>query len=152
MLKEFKEFAMRGNVIDMAVGIIIGAAFGSIVTSLVSDVIMPPIGMLLGNVDFANLFLTLREGDMVGPYSSLADAQAAGAVTINYGVFINTIISFLIIAVAVFLLIRGVNRLHKEEEAPPEEVTTKDCPFCKSEIHIAASRCPYCTSQIEGVA
>lgn len=150
MLKEFKEFAMRGNVVDMAVGIIIGAAFGSIVNSLVSDVIMPPIGLLLGNVDFTNLFLTLQEGEIMGPYSSLADAQAAGAVTINYGVFISTIISFLILAIAVFLLIRGINRLEREEEAPPEEVTTRDCPFCKSEIHIDASRCPYCTSQIDG--
>jgi large conductance mechanosensitive channel len=151
MLKEFKEFVVRGNVVDMAVGIIIGAAFGTVINSLVSDVIMPPIGMLLGNVDFSNLFITLLEGEIVGPYVSLADAQAAGAVTINYGLFINTIISFLIIAFVVFLLIRTVNRLHREEEAPPKEPTTKECPFCKSEIHIHASRCPQCTSQFEGV-
>jgi large conductance mechanosensitive channel len=151
MLKEFKEFVVRGNVVDMAVGIIIGAAFGSIISSLVSDVIMPPIGMLLGNVDFSNLFITLQEGEVVGPYASLADAQTAGAVTINYGLFINTIISFLIITFVVFLLIRSVNRLHREEETPPKEPTTRECPFCKSAIHIHASRCPQCTSQLEGV-
>ncbi len=149
MLKEFRKFAMRGNVVDMAVGIIIGAAFGSIVSSLVADIIMPPIGLVLGNVDFANLFLTLKEGELAGPYAALADAQAAGAVTINYGLFINTIISFLIIAFAIFLLIRGVNRLQEEEQAPPEEPTTKDCPYCFSEISIHASRCPNCTSQLE---
>jgi large conductance mechanosensitive channel len=149
MLKEFREFAMRGNVVDMAVGIIIGAAFGTIVNSLVSDVIMPPIGLLLGNVDFSNLFFTLQEGELAGPYAALADAQAAGAVTVNYGLFINTIISFLIVAFAVFLLIRGVNRLQREEEEAPVEPTTKDCPFCKSEIHIDANRCPHCTSQLE---
>ena len=114
MLKEFKEFAMRGNVIDMAVGIIIGAAFGTIVKSLVADVIMPPIGLLLGNVDFTNLFVVLREGSAAGPYASLAEAQKVGAVTINYGTFINTIISFLIVAFAVFLLIRQINRITSE--------------------------------------
>ncbi len=149
MLKEFRKFAMRGNVVDMAVGIIIGAAFGSIVSSLVADIIMPPIGLVLGNVDFTNLFLTLKEGELAGPYAALADAQAAGAVTINYGLFINTIISFLIIAFAIFLLVRGVNRLQEEEQALPEEPTTKDCPFCFSEISIHASRCPHCTSQLE---
>ena len=149
MLKEFREFAMRGNVVDMAVGIIIGAAFGSIVSSLVADIIMPPIGLVLGNVDFANLFLTLKEGELAGPYAALAEAQAAGAITINYGLFINTIISFLIIAFAVFLLIRGVNRLQEEEPAPPDEPTTKDCPFCFSKIALSASRCPNCTSQLE---
>jgi len=151
MLKEFREFAMRGNVVDMAVGIIIGAAFGSIVTSLVNDVVMPPIGLLLGNVDFSNLFLTLLEGEIAGPYSSLADAQSAGAVTINYGIFINTIISFLFIAFAVFLLIRAINRLQKEEKTPSVEPITKQCPFCMSEINIGASRCPHCTSQIGGL-
>ena len=150
MLKEFREFAMRGNVVDMAVGIIIGAAFGSIVSSLVADVIMPPIGLLLGKVDFTNLFWTLREGEMAGPYTALADAQAAGAVTINYGLFINTIISFIIVAFAVFLVIRGINRMQREEEAAPEEPTTKECPYCFSEISIKASRCPQCTSQLEG--
>jgi large conductance mechanosensitive channel len=149
MLKEFREFAMRGNVVDMAVGIIIGAAFGSIVTSLVADVVMPPIGLLLGKVDFANLFWTLREGDVAGPYAALTDAQAAGAVTINYGLFINTIISFLIVAFAMFLLIRGINQMQREEEAAPEEPTTKECPYCFSEISIKASRCPNCTSQLE---
>ena len=150
MLKEFREFAMRGNVVDMAVGIIIGAAFGSIISSLVADVIMPPVGLLLGKVDFTNLFWILREGDMPGPYAALADAQAAGAVTINYGLFINTIISFLIVAFAMFLLIRGINRMQREEEAAPEEPTTKECPFCFSEISIQATRCPQCTSQLEG--
>lgn len=147
MLKEFKEFAMRGNVIDMAVGIIIGVAFGTIVKSLVSDIIMPPIGLLLGNVDFANLFAVLREGTVAGPYAALADAQKAGAVTINYGVFVNTIISFVIVAFAVFLLIRQINRL-KREEAPLEEPTTKDCPYCFSSIPIKATRCPHCTSEL----
>jgi len=148
MLKEFKEFAMRGNVVDMAVGIIIGAAFGTIVKSLVSDIIMPPIGLLLGNVDFTNLFAVLREGTAAGPYASLADAQKAGAVTINYGVFANTIISFVIVAFAVFLLIRSINRLKRKEEATPEEPTTKDCPYCVSPIPIKATRCPNCTSEL----
>jgi large conductance mechanosensitive channel len=148
MLKEFKEFAMRGNVVDMAVGIIIGAAFGTIVKSLVSDIIMPPIGLLLGNVDFTNLFAVLREGTAAGPYASLADAQKAGAVTINYGVFANPVISFLIVAFAVFLLIRSINRLKRQEEAPPEEPTTKDCPYCLSPIPIKATRCPNCTSEL----
>jgi large conductance mechanosensitive channel len=149
MLKEFKEFVMRGNVVDMAVGIIIGAAFGTIVKSLVADVIMPPIGLLLGNVDFANLFVVLKQGSSVGPYLSLAEAQAAGAVTINYGFFINTVISFLIVAFAVFLLIKGVNRLKRKEEAPAPEPTTKDCPFCFTAIPIKATRCPNCTSALK---
>jgi large conductance mechanosensitive channel len=148
MLKEFKEFALRGNVIDMAVGIIIGAAFGTIVSSLVSDVIMPPIGLVLGGVDFANLFALLKAGSPPGPYASLADAQAAGAVTINYGVFINSIISFLIVAFVMFLLIRAINRLQQEEEAPPAEPTTKECPYCLSTIPIKATRCPHCTSDL----
>ena len=120
MLKEFKEFAMRGNVVDMAVGIIIGAAFGTIVQSLVNDVIMPPIGLILGNVDFSNLFIILKEGTPPGPYPALSDAAAAGAVSINYGAFINTVISFLIVAIAVFILVRGVNQMRKEEESKPE--------------------------------
>ena len=120
MLKEFREFAMRGNVVDMAVGIIIGAAFGTIVKSLVSDVIMPPVGLALGDVDFSNLFSVLKEGTPAGPYAALADAQAAGAVTINYGLFINTIISFLIVAFAVFLLIRAINNMKRKEEEAPE--------------------------------
>ena len=149
MLKEFKEFALRGNVVDMAVGIIIGAAFASIVTSLVNDVIMPPIGLLLGGVDFANFFILLKEGAPAGPYAALADAQAAGAVTINYGAFINTVISFLIVAFVIFLLIRNINRMKREEEAPPAEPTTKECPYCLSTIPINATRCPLCTSQLE---
>jgi large conductance mechanosensitive channel len=150
MLKEFKEFAMRGNVVDMAVGIIIGAAFGTIVKSLVADVIMPPIGLGLGNVDFANLFIILKHGAEVGgPYASLADAQAAGAVTLNYGAFINTIISFIIVAFAVFMLIRNINKLKRKEEAPPPEPTTKECPHCYSTIPIKATRCPQCTSELK---
>lgn len=151
MLKEFREFAMRGNVVDMAVGIIIGAAFGSIVSSLVADVIMPPVGLLLGRVDFTNLYWILREGEVGGPYAALADAQAAGAVTINYGLFINTIISFIVVAFAMFFLIRGINRMQREEEAASEEPTTKECPFCFSEISIKASRCPNCTSQLDAI-
>ena len=149
MLKEFKEFAMRGNVIDMAVGIIIGVAFGTIVKSLVADVIMPPIGLLLGNVDFTNLFVVLREGSAAGPYASLAEAQKVGAVTINYGTFVNTIISFLIVAFAVFLLIRQINKLKWQKEAPPAEPTTKECPHCFSTISIKATRCPQCTSELK---
>jgi large conductance mechanosensitive channel len=148
MLKEFKEFAMRGNVVDMAVGIIIGAAFGTIVKSLVADVIMPPIGLLLGNVDFTNMFAVLKEGTTTAPYPSLADAQEAGAVTVNYGVFINTIISFLIVAFCVFLLIRNLNKLKREEEAPPAEPTTKECPHCLSTVPIKATRCAHCTSEL----
>lgn len=148
MLKEFKEFAMRGNVIDMAVGIIIGAAFGTIVKSLVEDVIMPPIGLLLGNVDFSNLFIVLKSGGTAGPYASLADAKAAGAVSLNYGLFANTVISFLIVAFSVFLLIRGINQLKRKEEAPPPVPTTKDCPFCLISIPVKATRCPHCTSEL----
>jgi len=149
MWKEFKEFAVKGNVMDMAVGIIIGAAFGTIVKSLVADVIMPPIGLLLGGVDFANLFSVVKEGaEVAAPYATLADAQAAGAVTINYGIFINTIISFLVVAFAVFLVVKRVNAMKKEEEAPPAEPTDKDCPHCFSSIPIKANRCPMCTSEI----
>jgi large conductance mechanosensitive channel len=151
MLKEFKEFAMRGNVVDMAVGIIIGAAFGTIISSLVADVIMPPIGLLLGNVDFTNLFITLKQGaKAAGPYASLVEAKAAGAVTMNIGVFINTIISFIIVAFAIFLLIRSINNLKKEEAAPPAVPTTKDCPHCMVSIPIKATRCPHCTSELKG--
>lgn len=147
MFKEFKEFALKGNVIDMAVGIIIGAAFGTIIKSLVDDVLMPPIGLLLGNVDFSNLFAVIKEGKVAGPYASLAAAKAAGAVSINIGVFINTIISFLIVAFSVFLVIRNVNRFKKEPA--PAEATTKDCPFCFTAIPIKASRCPHCTSELK---
>jgi large conductance mechanosensitive channel len=148
MLKEFKEFAMRGNVVDMAVGIIIGAAFGTIVKSLVADIIMPPIGLLLGNVDFSNLFIVLKQGATAGPFATIAEAQKAGAVTINYGMFANTVISFLIVAFAVFLLIRALNKLQRKEEAPPEEPTTKECPHCLSTIPIKATRCGHCTSEL----
>jgi len=149
MLKEFKEFAMRGNVVDMAVGIVIGAAFGTIIKSLVADVIMPPIGLLLGNVDFSNLFIVLKQGAMAGPFVTLADANAAGAVTLNYGMFINTIISFLIVAFAIFMLIRSMNKMKRTEEAPPAEPTTKECPFCLSTVSVKAVRCPNCTSDLK---
>jgi large conductance mechanosensitive channel len=149
MFKEFKEFAMRGSVVDMAIGIVIGAAFGTIVKSFVDDVLMPPIGLLMGNVDFSNLFITLKEGSKAaGPYASVAAAKAAGAVTLNWGAFINTIISFIIIAFAVFMVIKGINRMKREKEAPPAEATTKECPFCFTAIPIQAKRCPHCTSQL----
>ena len=149
MLKDFKEFVMRGNVVDMAIGIVIGAAFGGIVKSLVDDVLMPPIGLLLGNVDFSNLFVTLKEGSKAaGPYASLAAAKTAGAVTLNLGIFVNTIISFIIIAFAVFLVIKGLNRMKREQEAAPAEPTTRECPFCLSTISLKATRCPHCTSEL----
>jgi large conductance mechanosensitive channel len=149
MLKDFKAFVMRGNVVDMAVGIIIGAAFGTIVQSLVKDVIMPPIGLLLGNVDFGDMFAVLRTGETPGPYATLADAQAAGAVTVNWGAFIMTIVTFLIVAFAVFMLIRAIASMQKKEEEAPAEPTTKDCPHCFSVIPIKATRCPFCTSQLD---
>jgi large conductance mechanosensitive channel len=152
MLKEFKEFAMRGNVVDMAVGIIIGGAFGTIVQTLVKDVLMPPIGLLLGGVDFTNLFLTLKDGATAGPYQALADAQAAGAVTVNYGVFLNSVISFLIVAIAVFMLIRAINQLRKEEAVPPAVPTTKECSFCQMTIPINATKCGFCTSELKKTA
>ena len=148
MMKEFKAFAMRGNVIDMAVGIIIGAAFGSIVGTLVSDVVMPPIGLLLGNVDFSNLFIVLKEGTTAGPYATVAAAKGAGAVTLNYGLFLNTVVNFLIVAFAIFFLIRGMNALKKKEEAPPAVPTTKECPHCLSAIPVKATRCGHCTSEL----
>ncbi|NPU90629.1 MAG: large-conductance mechanosensitive channel protein MscL [Gammaproteobacteria bacterium] len=146
MVKEFKQFAMRGNVVDMAVGIIIGGAFGTIVKSLVSDVIMPPIGLVLGGVDFSDLFITLKEGATAGPYATLAAAQSAGAVTLSYGLFINSVVSFLIVAFAVFLLISGINKLQRTQPAAPN---TKDCPFCYSSISLKATRCPHCTSELK---
>lgn len=149
MLKEFREFAMRGNVLDMAIGIIIGAAFGTIVNSLVQDVIMPPIGLLLGNVDFSNLFVVLKEGTAAGPYASVAAAKSAGAVTINVGLFLNTIITFLIVAFAVFLLVRTINQLKRQEQVPPPVPTTKECTYCFSSIPIKATRCPHCTSELK---
>ena len=149
MLQEFKKFAIRGNVVDMAVGIIVGAAFGTIVKSLVSDVIMPPIGLLLGGADFSDLFLIIKKGSEAGPFLTLAEAQKAGAVTINYGIFINTVISFLIIAFAVFLLVKGINSLKRREEAPAAEPITKECPFCLSTIPIKATRCRFCTADLQ---
>ena len=148
MLKEFKEFAMRGNVVDMAVGIIIGAAFGTIVKSLVADVLMPPIGLLMGGVDFSDLFIVVKEGTVAGPFATLALAKAAGAVTINYGMFINTVISFLIVAFAIFMVVKGMNSLKKKEEAAPAEPTEKDCSHCFTSIPIKATRCPHCTSEL----
>jgi len=148
VIKEFKEFAMRGNVVDMAVGIIIGGAFGTIVKSLVSDVIMPPIGLALGGVDFSELYLVLKQGATPAPYAALADAQAAGAVTINYGMFLNTVISFLIVAFAVFMMIKGLNTMKRQEAAPAAAPTTRNCPHCVMAIPIKATRCPHCTAQI----
>lgn len=144
MWKEFKEFIMRGNVIDLAVGVIIGGAFGKIVSSVVNDIIMPPIGFLLGNVDFKDLFITLGPGE----YPSLAAATEAGAATINYGLFINNVLDFLIVALVIFLVIKGINRLHRKKEEEPAPVTTKVCPYCFTEIPLAATRCPHCTSQL----
>ena len=148
MWQEFKDFINRGSVLDMAVGIIIGAAFGTVISSLVKDIIMPPIGLLLGGVDFSDLFITLKEGAQAGPYATLAAAQEAGAVTISYGLFINAVISFLIVAFAVFLLIRAINRLQKQEEEAPAEPTTKSCTFCCTDVPIKATRCPHCTSEL----
>ena len=145
MLKEFKEFAMKGNVLDMAIGIILGVAFGKIVTSLVEDLLMPPIGLLLGKVDFTNLYLNLSDKN----FDTLAAAKAAGAATLNYGIFLNTIINFLIVALAIFLLVRQVNRMKRQPEpAPAAAPTTKECPYCLSMIAIKASRCPHCTSAL----
>lgn len=149
MLKEFREFAMRGNVVDMAVGIIIGGAFGTIVKSMVDDVLMPPIGLALGGVDFSDFFVTLKQGAAAaGPYATLADAKAAGAVTMNYGMFFNAVISFLIVAFCVFILIKGMNAAKRKEEAAPAAPTTKECSFCAMSIPIAAKRCGHCTSQL----
>lgn len=144
MLKEFKEFAMRGNVIDMAVGIIVGAAFGKIITSLVNDILMPPIGLLLGQVDFSNLFINLSRQ----PHASLAEAKAVGAPTINYGLFFNSVLDFTIVAFAIFLLIRQINRLQRPAPAPPGP-SIKSCPHCFSNIHAKATRCPQCTSELK---
>jgi large conductance mechanosensitive channel len=145
MFKEFREFAMRGNVLDMAIGIIIGAAFGKIITSLVNDILMPPIGLLLGKLDFANLYFNLSGGK----FASLTQAKTAGAVTINYGLFVNTVIDFIIVAFVIFLLVKQVNRFKRQPA--PVEPTTKECPYCFSVIPIKAKRCPYCTSQLEKV-
>lgn len=146
MWEEFKRFALRGSVIDLAVGFIMGAAFNKIVASLVNDLLMPPVGLLLGKVDFSNLYLNLSGQH----YSSLAEAKAAGAATLNYGLFLNTIIEFLIVAFALFLLVRQINRLQRAEK--PATPTTKECPYCFTKIPIKATRCPNCTSQLEGKA
>ncbi|MCG8995090.1 large-conductance mechanosensitive channel protein MscL [Laribacter hongkongensis] len=148
MFKEFREFAMRGNVIDLAVGVVIGAAFGSIVKSLVDDIIMPPIGLLIGKVNFADLFITLKAGTTPGPYATVAAAKAAGAVTMNVGQFINSVVSFVLIAFSVFLLVKVVNRLYQKKDAAAPAPATRDCPFCATAIPLAATRCPHCTSQV----
>ena len=142
MLKEFKEFALRGNLMDMAVGIVLGVAFGRIVTSLVNDIVMPPIGLAIGGIDFSNLFLTLRGG----PFPSTASAKAAGAPTINYGVFLNTVVDFLIVAFVLFLVVRQINRMQRPAQAAP---ITKSCPYCLSTIPLGAVRCPNCTSELK---
>lgn len=147
MLKEFKEFAVKGNAVDLAIGVIIGAAFGKVVSTLVSDILMPPLGLIMGKVDFSNLFISLTGQQ----FATLAEAKAAGAPTINYGIFINTIIDFLLVAFAVFLLVKQINRLKREApaEAPVEAPTTKACPHCCSQVPLAATRCPFCTSQLQ---
>jgi large conductance mechanosensitive channel len=151
MLKDFKAFIMRGNVVDLAVGIVIGVAFGAIVSSFVKDVIMPPIGLALGNVDFTNLFVVLKQGTVAGPYPSLAAAQEAGAVSINYGVFINTIVNFIILAAVVFFfVVRPITKMHARQKAAEvaPAPSTKECPFCYTSIPIKATRCPNCTSEL----
>jgi large conductance mechanosensitive channel len=152
MLNDFKAFIMRGNVVDLAVGIVIGLAFGAIISSFVKDVLMPPIGLALGNVDFTNLFAVLKEGTVAGPYASLAAAQEAGAVSINYGLFINTIVSFVIIAAVIFfLVVRPIEKMRARQKAAEEAAapTTKECPYCHTNIPIKATRCPNCTSELK---
>jgi large conductance mechanosensitive channel len=144
LLNEFKKFAMRGNVIDLAIGVIIGSAFGKIVTSFVNDILMPPFGMLLGKVDFSNLYISLSGGH----YESLAQAQEAGAVTLNYGLFLNSVIDFVIIAFVIFLLVKQINKLERPAETP-SQATTKECPYCYSAIPLKATRCPACTSNLK---
>lgn len=148
MFKEFKEFAFKGSVLDLAVGIVIGAAFTTIVNSFVADIVMPPIGLLLGKVDFSNLFVVLKEGKVAGPYPTLAAAKAAGAVSMNIGLFFNAVISFLIVAFSVFLIVKSFNRQRRQKEAAAEAVTTKSCPRCLSVIPLGATRCPHCTSEL----
>jgi large conductance mechanosensitive channel len=152
MLKDFKDFIMRGNVVDMAVGIVIGASFGGIVKSLVDDVLMPPIGLLLGRVDFSNLYVVLRDGVTPGPYAALVEAKKAGAVTLNLGIFANTVINFLIVGMAIFLVVRAVNRLRdmQKKDEPVAAPTMRDCPFCATSISLKAVRCPNCTSELPG--
>ena len=146
-IKEFREFVLRGNVIDMAIGIVIGVAFGAVVNSAVNDIIMPPIGLLLGKVNFANLFVVLRNGQTPPPYNTVSAASEAGAVTLNYGLFINTIISFVIISLVIFGIIKLMNRFRKKEEPKPEDL--KECPFCYSLINIKAVKCPSCTADLK---
>lgn len=147
MWQDFKAFIMRGNVLDLAVAVVIGAAFGGVVKSLVDDVIMPPLGLAIGKVDFSNLYVLLKDGaKAAGPYASLAEAKAAGAVTINYGVFLNTVFSFIIVALAIFLVVRAASRLYKRPVPPPPN--TKACQFCATDIPLAARRCPHCTSEL----
>ncbi|MCA8996226.1 MAG: large conductance mechanosensitive channel protein MscL [Planctomycetaceae bacterium] len=157
LIQEFRKFAMRGNLVDLMVGFTVGAAFTTIAKSLVNDIVMPPIGLVLGKSDFTDLFVVLREGDKItGPYETLAAAQGAGAVTINYGVFINNLVSFLLVSFVVFLIVRGINRLEDSLESqfgdPPQpgEPTEKKCPFCRTTIPAKAARCPACTSHLEG--
>lgn len=150
LVGEFREFIARGSVVDMAVGIAVGAAFGAIARSLVNDVIMPVVGLLLGNADFADLFVVLKAGTEPGPYASLQAAQEVGAVTLNYGLFLNSIVTFLIIAAAIFLLVRGINSVRRQEEGPPPPATEEKCPFCQMLVPIQASRCPHCTSELAG--
>ena len=152
IVREFREFAIKGNVVDMAVGIIIGGAFGTIVKSLVDDVMMPPVGLLLGGVDFKDLFVVLRAGDPGPPYVTIADAQATGAVTLNYGQFLNNVLAFVIVVFCVFILVKAINRLRREEQVAPESLTDKACAFCATTIPIQATRCPNCTSQLGGVS
>jgi large conductance mechanosensitive channel len=147
MLKEFKEFAIKGNAIDLAVGLVLGTAFGAIVASLVTDIVMPPIGLLLGDVDFAQMFIVLKEGSTPAPYATVAAASEAGAVTLNYGLFINTIVYFVIVAFAIFMVVKAMNKLQRAEA---EEVAdTKECPYCLTAVPLAATRCPACTSDLE---
>ena len=149
MVTEFKKFVMRGNVIDMAVGIIFGGAFTKIVNSMVADIMMPPLGLLLGKVDFSNWFVVIKKGTTAGPYATMADAQAAGATTMNLGLFLNAIISFIIVAFCIFLLIKAINKLNSPKEQAPIPVTTKKCPYCCSDVPVEATRCPHCTSEIK---
>lgn len=148
IVKEFREFAIKGNVVDMAVGIVIGAAFGTVVKSFVDDILMPPIGLLVGNVDFSQLLVTISEGTVPGPYATVDAAKEAGAVTLNVGLFINNTISFLIVGFAVFLLVKGINRMKREQPGPPPAPTEKPCPHCLMPIPLAATRCAHCTSEL----
>jgi large conductance mechanosensitive channel len=151
MWQEFKAFVMRGNVMDLAVGVVIGAAFGAVVKSLVDDVIMPPIGILTGGVDFSDKFLLLKPGaEVAPPYATIAAAKDAGAVTLNYGLFINTIITFLIIALAIFMVVRAINRIYRQPAPPTPD--TRPCPYCTMTVSLSATRCPHCTSQLTGAA